>query len=307
MRTGAAFLALLPLAALLAGAAPAPAPVPNLTPRVGAPPANHEIDPTWRSHHITGGPLGGGGDTDCAACHTAEGWRPVAFNHDKTGFVLEGRHREVTCKACHKTSTFADPIPRACSACHRDVHLGRLGQRCQDCHDPFSFAARTFGPDAHRRTLFPLTGRHAAIACEECHGDRRDRGFNRPTPRCEGCHQADLARATGGGAAVDHGAPGFPTDCRLCHSTWRFTPASFPAHQTCFDIRHGPHASISCRNCHSSIPAVDITSQLTCASDTANCIGCHRHSNEGPAHAGVLGFANVNRKCYECHRFSAGP
>ncbi|HYD41202.1 MAG TPA: hypothetical protein VEB43_10275 [Anaeromyxobacter sp.] len=34
---------------------------------------------------------------DCAGCH-AQGWRPVAFDHARTGFPLEGRHREVTCR-----------------------------------------------------------------------------------------------------------------------------------------------------------------------------------------------------------------
>lgn len=277
-------LAVLPLALFLAGAAPAPASAPDLSVRPG--------------HPATG-------DTDCSACHTADGWRPVAFNHDRTGFTLEGRHHEVTCKACHRTSTFSEPVPRACSGCHRDPHLGRLGQRCQDCHDPRSFAAPAFGPEAHRRTSFPLTGRHALVACEECHGDRRDRGFQRPSPRCAGCHQADLARATGGTAAVDHGQPGFPTECRSCHSTWRFGPAAFTPHQVCFDIRSGPHAGIRCAGCHTSIPPASYTQPFTCTTDTANCIRCH--GNVAPRHASVAGFAMVNRKCYECHRFAAAP
>jgi hypothetical protein len=296
-------LALLPLAVALAGASappePKPAPAPSTAPDGGKP-----ADLGLR----TPGFVHPQGDTDCAACHTAEGWRPVSFAHERTGFPLEGRHREVTCKSCHQTNTFADPIPRACSACHRDPHLGRLGQRCQDCHDPTTFASQAFGPEAHRRTNFPLTGRHALLACEECHGDRRDRGFDRPTTRCAGCHEADLARATSGGAAVDHATGPFASpDCRNCHATWRFAPALFSAHQACFDIRRGPHASIRCIGCHTNIPPVDLSGQLTCNTDTANCIGCHRHSNEGPKHAGVAGFAPVNRKCYECHRFAPAP
>jgi hypothetical protein len=293
-----AALALLHLAASLALSAPAADASPPAAPAPGAgQPADLAVRQPGFVHPQ--------GDTDCAACHTAEGWLPVAFNHDRTGFPLVGRHREVTCKACHKTTTFADPIPRACSACHRDPHLGRLGQRCGDCHDPTTFASQTFGPEAHRRTSFPLTGRHALLACEECHGDRRDRGFDRPNGRCVGCHQADLARATG--AALDHAAPGFSPECRSCHSTWRFTPASFPAHQECFDIRRGSHARFRCRDCHSSIPSVDLGQPLTCSTDTANCIGCHAHSNEAPQHTGVPGFAPVNRKCYECHRFAPAP
>lgn len=284
-------LLLLPLAAALAGAS-SPSPLP-------AAPAPPDLSLSPGSPHPSG-------DTDCGACHTAEGWRPVTFAHDKTGFPLEGRHREVSCKACHREASLSAPIPRACSACHRDVHLGRLGQRCQDCHDPTSFASQAFGPEAHRRTGFPLTGRHALIACEECHGDLRDRGFSRPNGRCIGCHQADLARATAGGAALDHGAAGFPPDCRSCHSTWHFTPATYPAHEACFDIRRGPHAFIRCTDCHSSIPVVaSVNGPLTCSTDTANCLRCH--GNVASGHSGVAGFALVNRKCYECHRFAAAP
>src|SRR5205814_5779787 len=31
-------------------------------------------------------PHGMGGDTRCAACHTAESWTKVTFDHDRTGF-----------------------------------------------------------------------------------------------------------------------------------------------------------------------------------------------------------------------------
>ena len=273
-------LAPVPLALWLCGAAASPKD-PDLSAR---PPAAHPAV----------------GDTDCSACHTPDGWLPVSFPHDRTGFPLEGRHLGASCKACHQTNVFRDPIPRACSACHQDPHLGRLGQRCQDCHDATSFATPDFGPEAHRRTSFPLTGRHAVLACEECHGDRRDRGFNRPNSQCVGCHQSDQASASGGNAALDHGAPGFPTDCRPCHSTWRFVPAFFPDHQACYNIRSGPHAGIRCLDCHTTVPPVSVGQPLTCSTDTANCLRCH--SNVGSAHANVPGYAPVNRKCYECHR-----
>ena len=292
----ASSLAALTIAVLLSAPAAARAAPPGGSKPGGPVDLTIRRPPTVMSPH-------GPGDTDCAACHTAEGWRPVQFAHERTGFPLEGRHRDVTCKGCHTGSTFKDPVPRACSACHRDVHLGRLGPRCNDCHDPTSWTAPSFGPDAHRRTLFPLTGRHAATPCEDCHGDRRDRGFNRPTPKCIGCHQADFTRAAG--AAVDHATPGFSTQCRSCHSTWSFAPATFPAHQTCFDIRHGPHAGVKCLGCHTTIPAVDVSQPLTCASDTADCIQCHQ--NAPAQHKDVLGFAMVNRKCYECHRFAPAP
>lgn len=271
------------LAASVATAAPAPRP--DLEARPGVPPDGH------------------GGDTRCAACHTAEGWTPVKFAHERTGFPLEGRHRDVVCKACHASGTFADPVPRACAACHRDVHQGKLGQRCGDCHAATSWEDPAFGPDAHRRTAFPLTGRHAVIACEECHGDRRDRAFQRPVRDCAGCHEGDLLRATGGAAAVDHGQAGFPRDCRACHGAWRFTPATFAQHDACFAITSGPHRGIRCRDCHTSVPPVNLSQPLACASNTADCMRCHGTAAE--EHDGVLGYAPQNPKCYQCHRFAS--
>ena len=268
--------------------------------RAAEAPARAAPDLSFRPPHAGGAH---GGDTDCAACHTPDGWRVFGFAHERTGFPLEGRHRDAPCKGCHESGTFADPLPRACSACHRDVHLGRLGQRCQDCHEPVAWGAPSFGPDAHRRTAFPLTGRHALVPCESCHGDRRDRGFARPTVRCAGCHEADLLRARGGGAAVDHQAAGFPDDCRGCHSTWRFSPAHLPAHDACFSIRSGAHAGIRCRDCHTTFPAVDYGQPFACSTDTANCLRCH--GGVDGEHRDVPGYQRVNRKCYECHMFAS--
>jgi hypothetical protein len=179
-----------------------------------------------------------------------------------------------------------------------------MGARCDRCHDTGSWKEASFGPEAHRRTNFPLTGRHAVIPCEQCHGDRRDRAFSRPTTACIACHQADYDRTAG--AAIPH-AGTFQTDCRSCHSTWRFAPATWPAHDACFSIRSGPHAGIKCKDCHTTIPPVP-AGPLTCtAAPPAHCTGCHAHSNP-TQHPSVPGYVWSDAKCYECHGFSTiGP
>jgi hypothetical protein len=287
-------IATAPLLALALAADPA-ASATMLTgvPGVGAPAPAADLAPRPPGAH--------GGETRCAACHTAEGWKQVSFSHDRTGFPLTGRHRDVTCAACHPQGDLSRPVARACAACHRDVHAQRLGQRCDRCHDTGSWKEASFGPDAHRRTAFPLTGRHALLPCEECHGDRRDRAFARQVSPCLGCHQADFLRTAT--AAVDHAAAGFPPDCRGCHGAWSFAPAAFPAHEACFSIRSGPHAGIRCRECHTTIPAIVAGQPLACASGTADCLRCH--GNVDAAHAGVPGYQRSNLRCYECHRFSA--
>jgi len=249
-----------------------------------------------------------GAETKCGFCHTAEGWKKVSFSHDKTGFPLTGRHRDVTCSACHPGGDFGKPVPRACAACHRDVHAQRLGQRCDRCHDTGSWKEASFGPEAHRRTAFPLTGRHAALPCEECHGDRRDRAFSRPVVQCVGCHQKDYDRTALKPGALNHVLAGFDTTCRTCHGTYSFPRATFPAHDACFAIRAGPHAGVACKDCHTnnSIPALVAGQPLTCSSLVpADCLNCHKPPGIDAGHATVPGYLRSNQRCYECHRFAA--
>jgi len=294
-------LACLQALALAAPQAPPPRPAAAAPAAPAAPGADLSPRPPGAGH--------AGGETRCAFCHTAEGWKKVTFSHDRTGFPLTGRHRDVTCAACHPGGDFQKPVPRACAACHRDVHAQRLGQRCDRCHDTGSFKQASFGPEQHRRTGFPLTGRHAAIPCEACHGDRRDRAFARPTSRCVDCHQDDLARTALDPRLLDHEAAGFGTDCRTCHGAWRFYPGAFPAHEACFALKAGPHAGIGCRDCHTGgIPPFIAGQALTCAPipaavAPADCMKCH--GNPAGDHAGVAGYAPSNPRCYECHRFSS--
>ncbi len=233
-------------------------------------------------------------DTHCERCHTTDGWTEVAFAHERTGFPLRGAHAKAGCKACH-TSDFTRALGRDCLSCHRDAHQGRLGARCASCHEETSWRTR-FDADAHRRGNFPLTGRHAFMPCEECHGDRRDRGFSRPTPACIDCHRRDWERTAA--TAVDHRAAGFSTECRSCHEGWRFTGATFPQHEACFQIGSGKHAGIRCLSCHTSVSGLASTG--ACSSGTASCTRCHSCGS----HPSEPGFACAERKCYECHRFA---
>ncbi len=43
--------------------------------------------------------------TDCATCHDETAWQPSTFDHDSTGFPLNGSHTNVACLQCHATAT----------------------------------------------------------------------------------------------------------------------------------------------------------------------------------------------------------
>ena len=48
------------------------------------------------------GQFGNENKTDCSKCHTSENWKPVKFDHASTRFPLDGAHRNVECRKCHK-------------------------------------------------------------------------------------------------------------------------------------------------------------------------------------------------------------
>jgi nitrate/TMAO reductase-like tetraheme cytochrome c subunit len=67
------------------------------------------------------------GTTDCTRCHTFEAWKPGSFDHSSARFPLEGAHKDVACKECHKPEMVEGKSviqykleDFACASCHSD-------------------------------------------------------------------------------------------------------------------------------------------------------------------------------------------
>jgi hypothetical protein len=80
----------------------------------------------------------------CASCHNPNGWAFWTFDHDtQTEFLLQGAHKELACNSCHAPGgPAAEDMARICQVCHRkdDVHRGRFGKNCGQCHTNDSFS-----------------------------------------------------------------------------------------------------------------------------------------------------------------------
>lgn len=212
---------------------------------------------------------------DCARCHRATAWKEIAekgFDHEKARFPLRGRHAALACASCHDVKRAWGPKPAfaACGDCHRDAHAGIAtlagkAADCAACHDVNGFAASTFGVERHARTAYPLTGKHAGVACGACHvretgvaaaslGSSRVR--MRPRfDRCERCHEdghgGQLASAAG--PAAKNGARTVArTACADCHTTAGYRPSTFRVtdHAALRFALAGLHAKAACRDCH---------------------------------------------------------
>jgi hypothetical protein len=233
---------------------------------------------------------------DCARCHNENGWRDVQFDHEKTRMPLRDRHADIACRSCHQ-DVHKLALEPSCATCHVDVHAGRLGRSCERCHDQRTFASGA-GVEAHGQTRFPLIGRHAMVACEQCHQSRTDRTFGGARVECATCHSPDAQRTLGG--QVDHTSLGEAPDCRPCHTPVAWRPAQLPTHERCFPITGRPHGGIACRDCHTALRGVAVQD---CNTYTASCTRCHHCGDMDKDHReeNVAGYACMDRKCFECH------
>ena len=155
---------------------------------------------------------------DCSLCHEGQDWNQLredfTFDHEaETGYALKGAHDAAMCLRCHNDRGPAGDFARmGCSGCHGDTHQGDLGPRCDTCHTERDW--RPVGQvELHARTRFPLVGVHSYVACHRCHPGAAVGNFVPNDPRCETCHQADLAAANN----PPHINLGWVDDCQRCH------------------------------------------------------------------------------------------
>jgi len=229
---------------------------------------------------------------NCEDCHTQDNWqvniKTILFNHDQTGFKLEGQHKTVECRQCHSSLKFEEAKSN-CSSCHRDVHQNTLGVDCQSCHNSESWLIKNI-KELHNRTRFPLVGTHQNVNCASCHTNIKDLKFEVLGVQCFDCHRKDFENAKN----PDHKAAKFSTDCTQCHSIesrgWggkNFTHAFFPL--------VGGHEIKNCYACHS---------QQTFEGLNKKCSSCHLDTyqqTKNPNHQ-QLGFST---NCEDCHNISS--
>lgn len=85
----------------------------------------------------------------CGDCHDPLGWKRINYDHTSRGrFVVDGKHANLPCSACHKPLLQAmQEVPPRCVNCHRseDVHFNTYGSLCERCHVPADWR-RIVGP-----------------------------------------------------------------------------------------------------------------------------------------------------------------
>jgi hypothetical protein len=211
----------------------------------------------------------------CLACHDGVDRFGTGWDHNGTTFPLAGAHAAASCSRCHlgmHTLAALRRTPQACVDCHsdEDIHAGRLGGSCGDCHTLDSWHDATID---HTLTGFGLEAGHDLAECSACHVNRQWAGLPRT---CFGCHAQDDAHAGR-----------FGTQCEACHRPTTWSDWTFDHDRSAFRLT-GAHRSVPCLACH--------TAEAFGGTPSA-CSACHA---EPAYHAGLF-----SPTCGSCHNTSA--
>ena len=225
---------------------------------------------------------------DCKHCHTEHKGRdaivvlldPSNFDHRKTDFVLKGTHIKVPCDSCHKPEKKYSEAPGDCYSCHKkvDVHKGKQGKKCGDCHKETNWKDQKFD---HDKTDFPLKGKHEDTNCQACHINQK----YKDTPKvCYSCHQIQ---------DVHKGDLG--KKCETCHNPEKWDSISFDHNKKTDFPLYGKHKKAACTSCHSGEDLRKHKAKK--AKIPTNCYSCHKNDD---SHKGRYG-----EKCKDCHSESS--
>lgn len=216
---------------------------------------------------------------ECRSCHTDHigrdadvvGLNKETFDHKFTDFPLKGAHTKVYCDSCHAKDKKYLEAPSACYDCHKEdePHKGRLGKKCEQCHNERAWKQSEFDHD--KETDFPLKGHHKDATCNSCHPNER----YKDTPQnCYACHKLNDVHNTRYGKK-----------CQTCHTPKDWDKPTFDHDKDTDYPLIGRHKKTLCDACH--------TGHLYDDKLKDDCYSCHKSDDQ---HKGQNGTS-----CDKCH------
>jgi len=203
---------------------------------------------------------------------------------------------------------------------------GDFEDDCTLCHGDDGWSPPVISPEFdHGARGFALQGRHAALACRECHVDLdftilkgatcdtcHDAPHGAFREDCTMCHVFDGFVPAAVGPRFDHAKRGIPlqgahsrAQCRQCHKTLEFGLAD-PACVTCHMDVHRGEFGIDCERCHTPRNFIDRARMIREHATTRfplngthlsiDCEDCHV-----PGERGILQYVNTPWQCVSCH------
>jgi len=229
---------------------------------------------------------------DCQNCHdlTSSSWATVNVVHDF--FPLVGGHAISDCFQCHTQGGDFKGLSTECISCHQNDYNATTDPNhvqnnyptdCTQCHTIYGWSPASFD---HNSTLFPLTGKHTTVDCQECHTS----GYTGTPMDCYSCHRQDFENAED----PNHVAGNYSTNCTDCHNTLGWDDlTNFNHNLTTFPLT-GAHITTDCISCH----------EQGYNNTPLQCFGCHANdfnNAQDPNHVS----GNFPTECAVCHSTTA--
>ncbi len=253
----------------------------------------------------------------CKTCHTEHkkrgydimGWKSQAggkagFNHDLTGWKLNGKHAAIDCNDCHKAKNkqglqvfMGTDTLCGSSGCHRDDQPHKFERkellRCDRCHTESVWKPQKrsmqFDHNDRKDAGMPQLGSHADVSCGKCHPKAV---FNLPNAKPDNCGNS------GCHTSIHDGHLFGKRDCEWCHSpTFKSFKIQTVAERRFFDHSErtrfdlGAHAKLKCYDCH--------TKALGEAKPVGACNQCHAKDNKHGQR--FKAFGGDPPACQTCH------
>jgi len=214
--------------------------------------------------------------TRCESCHIEKGWKEILFDHDKTKYLLLGKHKEAKCTSCHKGDLYKDKIKvTTCVSCHKKedgkAHKGMFGTKCESCHAERGWKVILFDHIKETKSKYPLLGKHKETKCTSCH--KGDLYKDKLKDDCWSCHEKDDKHKGQEGKK-----------CETCHKEDSWAKTIFNHDRMSKFPLLGRHGLVDCKKCHIAVTFKDAKS---------DCWSCHEKED---VHKRKLGT-----DCRMCH------
>ncbi len=238
---------------------------------------------------------------ECISCHSDHHGKKFdmihfekeKFNHDLTGYLLEGAHNKLTCEKCHKAEFIDDAnikkkqftylgLKTTCLNCHEDYHEKELSSDCYSCHSFDAF--KPVNKFDHNKARYKLAGKHVDVDCAKCHPKTitetktTQKFTGLQFQSCVNCHE-DVHKNK------------FGQNCTQCHNEISFVEiknkTGFDHNKTNYKLVD-LHEKVDCKKCHKT--------KLTDPVKHTNCYDCHTDYHKGE-------FVKQGKKedCNSCH------
>lgn len=218
------------------------------------------------------------------------------------------------CTACHKLGLGSGNLK--CLECHTEISSRLAGQRgyhpqvvkkgagdkdCARCHSEHngeSFGLIRWNPPLpnfdHALTGYVLEGKHAPLACAQCHLPDRILPSERPSIKIKDIKRTYLGLAPGClNCHIDQHKGQLGSDCLPCHnfSDWKDI-SKFDHAKTKYPLT-GAHANVLCGKCHVAAGPTGPVKYTGLA--FGNCADCHTDPHKGA----------FKDSCQTCHNTAA--